>query len=97
MSNGVEKQGPSFGAVQKGEFRRALLLMGKLVELTNVSMLIRSGGVERTWEGFPYQFTEDEGKTFRCACIKSTDGKDPKLKPYENCSEDRSTCYVKSN
>jgi hypothetical protein len=56
----------------------------------------KSGGIDRDWEGYPYQFKESEEKSYRCACINPNHLKDPRVKPYDNCPPKSSRCKMHS-
>jgi len=56
----------------------------------------KSGGIDRDWEGYPYQFQETEGKPYRCACLHTNHLKDPRVKPYDNCPPKSVRCKMAS-
>jgi hypothetical protein len=54
----------------------------------------KSGGIDRTWAGYPFMFSDDGGRTSRCACIRELDSQEKRIRPYSSCSEDSTICYA---
>ncbi|KAF5308723.1 hypothetical protein FQR65_LT06084 [Abscondita terminalis] len=57
----------------------------------------RSGGIERSWIGFPRKLFEPGSDSYRCACVKEEDLALGNLKEYEGCISNFDTCYVKDS
>lgn len=59
----------------------------------------QSGGVKRSWVGYPRKFFQPGKKTFRCACVKtfdvSGDNRQGSFERYEGCKVDSESCYIK--
>ncbi|CAF0998597.1 unnamed protein product [Didymodactylos carnosus] len=62
---------------------------GKRVWCTN-----KSGGIERSWIGFPRRLFSTEKKIERCACILETELNNPNLKEYDNCPPTSHECKL---
>uniref|UniRef100_A0A1Y1MCK6 Cytochrome b5 heme-binding domain-containing protein n=1 Tax=Photinus pyralis TaxID=7054 RepID=A0A1Y1MCK6_PHOPY len=56
--------------------------------------LLRSGGLERSWIGFPRKLYEPGSDSFRCACIKEEDLVRPNIQEYQDCNSNYVSCNV---
>lgn len=51
-----------------------------------------SGGIERSWKGYPRQFKSARAQNPRCACVRKKLLDDPRVRPYDGCSPDAFEC-----
>lgn len=55
----------------------------------------KSGGVERSWVGYPRLVFNSFHNTELCACVHEDDLNHPSVKEYKNCKSTSSTCEIK--
>ncbi|CAF0779119.1 unnamed protein product [Adineta ricciae] len=54
----------------------------------------KSGGVQRTWIGFPRRYFDSSLKTERCVCVQNSDKQDGRFKEYDNCLSTSNECRL---
>lgn len=60
---------------------------------TRVWCTEQSGGIDREWTGVPRKFFEAAKSDFRCACVPDDKLNDGRLKEYDNCDQNETTCF----
>lgn len=53
--------------------------------LTKVWCTTESGGIKRTWSGYPRLVYNPNNKVESCACVNEPDLNHPSVKTYSNC------------
>jgi len=56
--------------------------------------LYSSGGIERTWVGYPRRFYDNLSKVERCVCVEKVDLQDGRFKQYDNCPSTSNECQL---
>ncbi|UJR26163.1 hypothetical protein I4U23_007507 [Adineta vaga] len=54
----------------------------------------KSGGIERTWIGFPRRYFDSLVKAERCVCIQNSDQQDGRFKQYTDCPSTSYECRL---
>jgi hypothetical protein len=60
--------------------------------LTKIWCSTESGGVKRSWVGYPRMVYNSNSKSEGCACVNDNDLDHPNVKKYPKCDEKSSIC-----
>lgn len=62
---------------------------------SHVWCTLNSGGIERSWVGYPRKLFQVGSDNFRCACLRKEDLETTEvmIKPYDNCEPYSNNCY----
>lgn len=55
----------------------------------------QSGGIDRSWPGYPRKYFQVGKTDYRCACVPHDRLDDPALREYDNCDASEISCYYR--
>lgn len=53
-----------------------------------------SGGVDRTWVGYPIQYFDSDSKDFICVCALKENFEMTQFRSYTNCDDSTNSCLM---
>lgn len=55
----------------------------------------KSGGIDRTWSGYPRKYFQVGKSDYRCACVPIDRLNDAALREYDNCNPKEISCFYR--